>query len=106
MKLGIIISTKDAETAWNAFRLANFSLKEGDNVSVFLIGKGVECQSASTELFNVKAQTESFIDDGGRILACGTCMEIRQHSATKMCPFSTLKDLHTIIKESDKVITF
>jgi hypothetical protein len=25
MKLGVVISTSDAETVWNAFRLANFS---------------------------------------------------------------------------------
>lgn len=106
MKLCIIISTKDAETSWNAFRLANFSLKEGDNVSVFLIGRGVECQSADAEPFNVIAQAESFVDNGGIILACGACMEIRQQDETKICRFSSMRDLHTLIKESDKVVTF
>jgi uncharacterized protein involved in oxidation of intracellular sulfur len=60
MKSLIIISIKDAETSRNSFRLANFSLKEGDNVSVFLIGKGVECQLAKTKRFNVLSQAESF----------------------------------------------
>ena len=78
LKLLIIISIKDAETSWNAFRLANFSLKKGDNVSIFLIGKGVECQSVKTDLFNVMSQAEYFVDNGGIMLACGACMEMRQ----------------------------
>jgi len=106
MKLGIIISTEDAETSWNAFRLANFSLKEGDNVSVFLIGKGVECQSTKSDPFNVLSQAESFLDNGGRILACGACMEIRQQHESKTCPISSMRDLHALIEESDKVVTF
>ena len=35
MKLGIIISTSEPETVWNAYRLANFALNEKDNVKVF-----------------------------------------------------------------------
>ena len=32
MKLGIIISTIEPETVWNAYRLANFALNQGDKV--------------------------------------------------------------------------
>jgi hypothetical protein len=42
MKLGIIISQTDPETVFNALRLASYSLKQGDAVKVFLVGKGVE----------------------------------------------------------------
>ncbi len=35
MKLGVVLSTKDPETAFNAMRLANFSANEGDDVAVF-----------------------------------------------------------------------
>jgi len=52
MRLAIVISTNDAETAWSAFRPANFSLNRGDEVGVFLIGKGVEYVASSTETFN------------------------------------------------------
>ena len=41
MKLGIVLYTTDAETAWNAFRLGLFALKQGDSVKVFLLAKGV-----------------------------------------------------------------
>ena len=36
MKLGIVISSNDPETAWNASRLGNFALTQGDAVRVFL----------------------------------------------------------------------
>lgn len=89
MKIGVVISTKDAETAWNAFRLANFSIKEGDEVQIFLIGQGVESQSIAIDPFNVHEQIEAFIDSGGKILACGICMEIRDQQETKTCPISS-----------------
>jgi len=44
MKIGIIISSNDAETCWNALRYANFCLGQKDEVKVFLTGKGVEYQ--------------------------------------------------------------
>lgn len=53
MKLGIILYSADAETAWNAFRFGNFALKRGDATGVFLLGKGVECESLDTEKFKV-----------------------------------------------------
>jgi hypothetical protein len=42
MKLGIIISTKEPETAFNALRLGNYALGQGDSVQVSLLGQGVE----------------------------------------------------------------
>ena len=45
MKLGIIIYSTDAEVVFNAFRLANFSLKEKDEVRLFLLSSGVEYES-------------------------------------------------------------
>ena len=62
MKLGIVIYSNDAETVWNAFRLANFSLKEGDAVKVFLIAKGVEYEKLDSEKFGIKELAKSFLD--------------------------------------------
>ena len=39
MKLGIILSQAEPETVFNALRLANYSLKQGDTVKIFLVGK-------------------------------------------------------------------
>lgn len=106
MKIGIIIYSNDSETVWNAFRLGNFSLKEGDSVKVFLLGKGVECETLDTDNFKITDQMRIFTDQEGEILACGTCLKIRQSKGSEMCPISTMKDLHGLIKESDKILTF
>jgi sulfur relay (sulfurtransferase) complex TusBCD TusD component (DsrE family) len=44
MNLGIVIYSTDPEAVWNAFRLGNYALKQGDTVKVFLLAKGVECR--------------------------------------------------------------
>lgn len=106
MKIGIIISTNDAETCWNAFRYANFCLGQNDEVKVFLTGKGVEYQSISTDKFNTVEQADKFLKSSGLIFACGTCVKSRNQDGTEMCPISTMKDMYEIIKESDKVVTF
>lgn len=106
MKLGIVIYSNDAETVWNAFRFASFSLKEGDIVKVFLLAKGVEYESLDSEKFNIKEQAKSFIEKNGKIFACGTCLKIRESESSETCPMSTMKDLYELIKESDKVISF
>jgi len=48
MKLGVVVYSNDPESVWNAFRLGNFALHGGDEVQVFLLGKGVECESLDT----------------------------------------------------------
>jgi len=56
MNVLFIISTDDAETAYNAMRLANVAYKKGDDASVFMLGKGVLFEQSSTEQFNVMEQ--------------------------------------------------
>lgn len=106
MKLGIVIHSNEAETVWNAFRLGVFALKQGDAVQVFLLGRGVEAERLDTETFKVTAQMETLVAAGGEILACGTCLHLRQQSASALCPLSTLADLYRLIAESEKVLTF
>jgi len=106
MKLGIVIYSTDAETVWNAFRLGVFSLKQGDAVRAFLLASGVECESLDTDNFKVTSQMKDFVNNGGAILACGTCLKIRHSEGSEMCPLSTMKDLYEIIRDSDRVISF
>ncbi len=106
MKLGIIIYSNDPETVWNAFRLGAFSLKQEDAVSVFLLGKGVETETLNSDKFDVIGQIRLFSEAGGSILACGTCLKIRQSNGSDICPVSTMQDLHALIRDSDKVLTF
>ena len=105
MKLGIVIYTPEAETAWNALRLGIFALKQGDSVKLFLLARGVECEKLDTERFMVTTQLREFLGLGGDILACGTCLKLRQSEGSKLCPVSTMKDLYEIVRDSDRVIT-
>lgn len=106
MKFGIVIYSHDPETLWNAFRLGVFSRKQGDAVSVFLLGKGVEAESSGNDKFDVIGQMRGFLEAGGLILACGTCLKIRQSQGSDICPMSTMQDLHALIRDSDKVLSF
>ena len=106
MKLRIVIYSNEAEVVWNAFRLANFSLGEKDDVSVFLLAKGVEYEALSGAKYNIVELAQKLLDAGGKILACGTCLKQRQKDGSQLCPLSTMKDLYQMIKESDKVVTF
>jgi uncharacterized protein involved in oxidation of intracellular sulfur len=106
MKIGIVIYSDDSETVWNAFRLGNFALAESDSVKVFLLGKGVECESLDTSKFVVTEEMRMLVDAGGEIFACGSCLKIRQSDGSEMCPLSTMRDLYEIVKECDKTVTF
>lgn len=106
MKIGVIISSNNAETCWNALRYANFCLGQKDEVKVFLAGKGVEYQKISTDKFNTVEQASKLLQTGGKIFACGTCIKSRDQEESEMCPISTMKDMYEIVKESDKVVTF
>jgi len=106
MKLGIVIYSNDPETVWNAFRLANFSLNEKNKVKIFLLAKGVDCESIDTEKFNVTKQLKLFVANKGQILACGSCLKIRHSQGSQTCPLSSMQDLYNIIQENDKIITF
>ena len=105
MKLGIIIYSNDAETVWNAFRLGVFALNEGDAVKVFLFAKGVEAENLDSKKFKVTEQIQEFVNKKGEILVCGTCLKIRNMEGSEQCPLSTMKDLHELIKESDKLLS-
>ena len=78
----------------------------GDDVSVFLIAKGVELESLDTDKFKVTEQIQTFLDSGGKIYACGTCLEIHQLKAPKAFTIASLKDLYDLIEKSDKIVTF
>jgi uncharacterized protein involved in oxidation of intracellular sulfur len=55
-----IISTDDAETIYNAMRLANIAVSKGHEVSVYMLGKGVLFEQVSNEQFNVMEQIDQF----------------------------------------------
>ncbi|MDD5686567.1 MAG: DsrE family protein [Elusimicrobia bacterium] len=106
MKMGIILYSNDSELVWNAFRFANLAVEQKDKVSIFLLAKGVEYESLSNEKYNILKLAQDFINNNGKILACGTCLKQRQKDGSQLCPISTMKDLYNIIRDSDKIVSF
>jgi uncharacterized protein involved in oxidation of intracellular sulfur len=105
MKLGMIITQTDPETAFNALRLALYSLEQGDEVRIFLSGKGVEIDQIEDARFDVKGQAQKVLQAGGQFLACGACLKLRDADGSEVCPLSTLKDQYEIVRDSDRVIS-
>ncbi|MBC8467983.1 MAG: DsrE family protein [Planctomycetes bacterium] len=105
MKLGIVITQTDPETVFNTLRLALYSLQQGDDVRIFLSGKGVDIDKIEDPQFDVKTEAQKVLDAGGQFLACGTCLKLRNSEGSEICPLSTLKDHYDVIRDSDKVIT-
>jgi uncharacterized protein involved in oxidation of intracellular sulfur len=105
MNLGIIISQTDPETVFNALRLALYSLEQGDEVRIFLSGKGVEIDQLEDPTFDVKGQAQKVLDAGGQFLACGACLKLRDSGGSEVCPLSTLKDHYEIVRDSDRLVT-
>lgn len=105
MKLGVVITQTDPETVFNALRLAQYALNEGDRVRIFLSGRGVEIDQIEDEKFDVKRIAQELLDAGAEFLACSTCLKIRQSDGSELCPLSTLKDHYELIRDSDRVVT-
>lgn len=105
MKIGMLFTQTDPETVFNALRLALYSLEQGDEVRIFLSGRGVEINGIDDPRFDVKEQAQSVLDAGGQFFACGTCLDLRNSQGSEICPLSTLKDHYEIVRDSDKLIT-
>ncbi|MCU4751856.1 DsrE family protein [Halobacteria archaeon AArc-curdl1] len=103
--LGLVVETSDPERVWNAFRLGITALEDGKDVSAFLLGEGVEAEVIEGEQFDVRDRMEAFVDAGGELLACGTCLEIRNDEGSELCPISTMTDLLEVVTSSDRVLT-
>ena len=104
--IGMVIYSNDVETVWNAMRLANYSKNQGDTVQIFLLGKGVEVDKLVNENADLKQQVDSFLEKGGSIMGCGTCLKSRKNNEPQVCTFSSLADLYAIVRKNKIVITF
>lgn len=106
MRIGIIIETREYEKAWNAFRFGVTALKMKHEVKIFLMGEAVECEGMTHEKFNVDQQLNYFAEEGGEILACGTCLKSRNLEGSETCPVSTMVDCVNLVVWADKTVTF
>lgn len=104
--IGMVIYSNDTETVWNALRLANYSKNQGDTVRIFLLGKGVELDSMVKTDKDMKEQADKFLENGGVILGCGTCLQSRKNNEPEVCKYSSLADLYELIRKNKIVLTF
>lgn len=104
--MGIVIYSNDVETVWNGLRFANYSKNQGDSVSIFLLGKGVELENLVKSDSTIKEQSDKFLDSGGTIMGCGTCLQSRNNKEPQVCKFSSMKDLYELAHRNKIVMTF
>lgn len=104
--IGMVIYSNDIETVWNAFRLANHSINQGDTVQVFLLAKGVEVDNLVKENEDLEEQVDKFLEKGGKIQGCGTCLQSRNMDGPQICTFSSMADLYGIVRKNKIVLTF
>jgi len=111
LKLAVIIYSNEAETVWNALRLANSALGYDDEVTIFLLGKGVEYNEIHSIKFDVQEQIQIFNEFGGKMIGCGVCCESRTDTMPLLkeelsCEMGSMQNLYALIKDADKVLTF
>ncbi len=106
MRIGVLLSSAHPETAWNAFRFANTAKEAGHDVSVFLMGKGVEAVTLRGGTFDVPRQIRKLTNRGAEILACGTCLELRKQDAGVSCNPSSMRSFLDIVVSTDRLVSF
>jgi hypothetical protein len=104
--IGMVIYSQDVETVWNALRLANFAANSGDTVEIFLLGRGVVVDSLAKTNDDIKKQTEIFLNSGGKIQGCGTCLRSRNNLHPQVCTMSSMSDLYEVVKRNKILLTF
>jgi len=60
MQVLIILSSADPEIKWNAVRLGNFLLNEGEEVTIFLNGPGADLLAGDCDAFPIAEQAKLF----------------------------------------------
>ena len=104
--MGIIISSGDAETVWNALRLGIAAQSKGDTVVIFVISKAVDVFIKDTSAFDIPKTSLQFVSKGGDIYTCATCAALRHTENVQMCTITSIYDLYEIVKQSKKLVTF
>ena len=106
MKLGIVLSSNDPESVWSAFVLGTYSLAQGDDVRIYLVGKGVEAFYLEENDMGIKENIEFFLENGGELVACGTCVDKRGRRDKTPCSIGSAEDLYNIVSWAEKIVSF
>lgn len=111
MKIGIIIHSNEPETVWNAFRFGITSLIYDNEVTIFLLGQGVEALSSNSIKYDIQSQVGLYRENGGNMIGCGVCCENRKDTMPFLeedlaCDLGSMQDLYALVAECDKTLTF
>ncbi|MGM0621980.1 MAG: hypothetical protein ACQETJ_13095 [Bacteroidota bacterium] len=55
---------------------------------------------------DLEEQVDVFLEKGGEIQGCGTCLQSRNMEGPQICTFSSMADLYEIIHKNKIVLTF
>jgi len=69
MQILIVLSNPDPEVKWNAVRLGNFMLNEGEEVTIFLNGPAVDLLAGDSAQFPIAEQAKLFTLSEGVLAA-------------------------------------
>ncbi|MEK6572233.1 MAG: DsrE family protein [Bacteroidota bacterium] len=117
MKILILINDAPygTEKAYNALRLAMALQKDHPSVqvNVFLMADAVGCaipnQNTPQGYYNIERMLKSVLSKGGKVKACGTCMDARGIQTLQLAEgveISNMAELSQWTVEADKVLTF
>lgn len=117
--MNILIIINDApygtEKAYNALRLGNQMLKDHSEagVNIFLLADAVGCGAANQKTpegyYNIGRMIKFFTNKGGKVKACGTCMDARgltEEMLQEGVHRSNMTEFGQWTADADKVITF
>jgi hypothetical protein len=85
--------------------MANAGLQKGDEISVFMLGKGVTYEAVGGDDFDVVSQVNQFTEEGD-FYVWGVCLQAHGLVASASCPVAWMDDLYELSMEADKVFTF
>jgi uncharacterized protein involved in oxidation of intracellular sulfur len=101
-----------SERTYNGLRLAGSLAKRGTDVRVFLIGDAVSAakrgQKVPAGYYHVETMLRAVAKHGGRIGACGSCMDARGIGDAELVEGvsrSSLDELTAWTLEADRVIS-
>lgn len=103
------------ERCYNALRLAHALLKKDPEttVTVFLMADAVIAAKASQKTpdgyYNVERMLKRVLTGKGRVLLCGTCMDVRGLTDAEMMAGarrSTMDEIAVATVDADKVLVF
>ena len=102
------------ERSYNALRLAGaLSKREGEQVSVFLIGDAASCAKGNQKVpqgyYNIEVMLRNVGRHGGEIGVCSTCMDARGLADSELADVarrSSLEQLADWVQWADRTLVF